>query len=478
MLAPRHPAVATLPRAYRTPLHLRSCIGRLEEAIRFFGWLRRRGISDLGTDRHAGLRGIPGFPALPHRRGRHRRRRAEPSVRRAAAQVIVDLVNYRELFTADRVRGRPAPLGRRRPPRRSPRCRRGRTQNKTQPVAEEVLQPMLAAALLPGRRCSARTLPNWTASTPGRSRLFGQGRRAAPRRPDSRRGRQEAPGTGLPAAGTAAADARGPPRRQRIAAGWPADDPLLPVGHRGPGPAGRPQPALGLPACRRCEARCRTPSRQQGCRRPSPGTRPRPRPRTAAAHAVDLAAATVRQAVALVGIVRTAAIIVVAAASGMRASELMELRVGCRRPAENRPWPAALSGSPARSSRASRSAAPTMSGSSSNRSTAPSSSPSSCTTTRATASPCSGASTSPSAAPGSGTGSTPRRAAARARPDPGRPGEPQDAEPDPGPGDGLPARRGASLQDPPEARRRRHDRRLCLPPRRRAGQAAGRGQQA
>src|SRR5438046_992769 len=40
------------------------------------------------------------------------------------------------------------------------------------------------------------------------------------------------------------------------------------------------------------------------------------------------------QAVALVGIVRTAAIIVVAAASGMRASELMELRVGCRRPAE------------------------------------------------------------------------------------------------------------------------------------------------
>ena len=40
------------------------------------------------------------------------------------------------------------------------------------------------------------------------------------------------------------------------------------------------------------------------------------------------------QAVALVGIVRTAAIIVLAAASGMRASELMELRVGCRRPIE------------------------------------------------------------------------------------------------------------------------------------------------
>ncbi len=40
------------------------------------------------------------------------------------------------------------------------------------------------------------------------------------------------------------------------------------------------------------------------------------------------------QAVALVGIVRTAAMIVLATASGMRASELMELRIGCRRPLE------------------------------------------------------------------------------------------------------------------------------------------------
>ncbi|WP_244163955.1 hypothetical protein [Rhodococcus koreensis] len=40
------------------------------------------------------------------------------------------------------------------------------------------------------------------------------------------------------------------------------------------------------------------------------------------------------QAVAVVGIVRTAAIIVLSASSGMRSSELMELRVGCRRPIE------------------------------------------------------------------------------------------------------------------------------------------------
>ena len=40
------------------------------------------------------------------------------------------------------------------------------------------------------------------------------------------------------------------------------------------------------------------------------------------------------EAVALIGIARTAAIVVLAATSGMRASELMELRVGCRRPVE------------------------------------------------------------------------------------------------------------------------------------------------
>ncbi|MFJ9442593.1 hypothetical protein ACIRRH_12055 [Kitasatospora sp. NPDC101235] len=39
MLAPRHPAVAPLPRAHRTALHLTSCAGRLDEFIRFCRWL-------------------------------------------------------------------------------------------------------------------------------------------------------------------------------------------------------------------------------------------------------------------------------------------------------------------------------------------------------------------------------------------------------------------------------------------------------
>ena len=49
------------------------------------------------------------------------------------------------------------------------------------------------------------------------------------------------------------------------------------------------------------------------------------------------------EAVALVGVVRTAAIVLLAAVSGMRASELMELRVGCRRGRGTGPRAAAVS---------------------------------------------------------------------------------------------------------------------------------------
>ena len=120
----------------------------------------------------------------------------------------------------------------------------------------------------------------------------------------------------------------------RLAAGWPADDPLLPVATGVLArQAGYSQLwARWLPALRGTAAA--TPSRRSGCRRSSPATPPRPRPPTAAARCRGPCRCTDPQAVALVGIVRTAAIIVLAAVSGMRASELMELRVGCRRPVE------------------------------------------------------------------------------------------------------------------------------------------------
>ena len=124
MLAPRHPAVATLPRAYRTPLHLRSCIGRLEEAIRFFGWLRQRGISDLAQIGTQDCEAYLAFRRYLTGEDGTVVGEQSPSVRRAAAQVVVSPINYRELFTATRVRAACA-RGAGRPPRRWPRCRRG-----------------------------------------------------------------------------------------------------------------------------------------------------------------------------------------------------------------------------------------------------------------------------------------------------------------------------------------------------------------
>ena len=48
MLAPRHEAVALLPRAARIPVHLRTAYARLGEASRFLNWLAGQGVSSLG----------------------------------------------------------------------------------------------------------------------------------------------------------------------------------------------------------------------------------------------------------------------------------------------------------------------------------------------------------------------------------------------------------------------------------------------
>ena len=54
MLAPRHEAVAPLPRAYRTALHLSTANGLLFQLTRFLNWLTQQGVAslaDIGADR-------------------------------------------------------------------------------------------------------------------------------------------------------------------------------------------------------------------------------------------------------------------------------------------------------------------------------------------------------------------------------------------------------------------------------------------
>ena len=118
MLVPRHPAVALLPRAYRTPLHLRSCAGRLDEIVKLFGWLGQRGITSLAQiDTHVSESYLAFRRYVIDESGQVVGEQSH-AIRRAAAQVILDLVDYRELLTADRVRadlrrlGRPAIVAR------------------------------------------------------------------------------------------------------------------------------------------------------------------------------------------------------------------------------------------------------------------------------------------------------------------------------------------------------------------------------
>ena len=329
MLAPRHSAVAPLSRAYRTPLHLTTVSGRLAELTRYLNWLTDQGVGHLGevdTDSCEAY--------LAQRRYVRDDNgvvigQLSPAIRRAAAQTVVDLVNYRELFTADRVAAGLRPWGGAAPSAIA-EMPSGRGQNKTPPLPQGVLAPMLAAA-------------NYLVSTLGPHAIklsqevkdadelwsVGSGRHTAVSRSspvpaaeftqllaEIERDRQPLPV--LPEHNV----------RDRLAAGWPEEDPLTPI-------------ALGLLARRagfsqfprrwipHLRAQLEATLRIVGAQRPF------------GRNAADIDRAdgdgpiawTVpldrMQAVALVGIVRTAAVIVIAAVSGMRSSELMELKVGC-----------------------------------------------------------------------------------------------------------------------------------------------------
>jgi hypothetical protein len=69
-----------------------------------------------------------------------------PATRRGAAQTVVDLLNYGELFTADRLDPALRPWGGASASAIA-QMPSGREGNKTPPVADRVLQPLLAAAL-------------------------------------------------------------------------------------------------------------------------------------------------------------------------------------------------------------------------------------------------------------------------------------------------------------------------------------------
>ncbi len=145
MLVPRHEAVAELPRAYRLPAHIATASGRLDETAQLLNWLTGQGVSSLAA---VGAHHCEAY--LAHRRylpGEHGAVAGErsPSIRRRAAQAIIDLLSYGELFTTDRPDPGLRPWGGATASAVAEMPSRG--MNKTPPLSDDVLRPLLAAAI-------------------------------------------------------------------------------------------------------------------------------------------------------------------------------------------------------------------------------------------------------------------------------------------------------------------------------------------
>ncbi|GAA5103799.1 hypothetical protein GCM10025762_04840 [Haloechinothrix salitolerans] len=280
LLAPRHDAVAVLPRAYRNPAHLATAPLRLGELVRLLNWLTDRGVASLAD--------IDDDCCAPYLDYRRHVRDADgvvvgergPATRRSAAQII------------------------------------------------EVLQPMLAAAAYLAITCGPHAVELNRQMRDIDHRVL----HTAP---------QDAPTEAFSAllADHETADEPlpllpDPYIRRRLETGqWSPDDPLTPI-------------ALNPLACQAGFTQFRSrwlPHLRQRLET-TLGLVGAEKPFARNAALVDHARGDGvlpwtpplhrLQATALVGIVRTATIILTAAVSGMRASELMELKVGCRRPPE------------------------------------------------------------------------------------------------------------------------------------------------
>lgn len=320
-LAPAHPEIAALPRAFRVPLALSSCVKRLGEAARWLNWLAGQQVLSLGDvtqdhcDRYLAER------RLRRDAGGTVTGTLDASMVRLAAAVITELASYGELLSADRYRdgftpwdGRPSSVvaGMRVP-----------GENKTPPVIQETLQPLLAAALY-----------LTTVITPHLAELL----------PHVRRRREEGTRSGRAAAGPDRirqvlrrhADAGEPLEalpdnevRERLRRGWDPGDPLLNVSLRAlareaGGGAISPRLLAGIrPLIEQAAAAAGT-ARPWG----------RQAPEVARADSAGTVPWTLplgdREVLDLAGYAHTACLVLTAALTGMRASELMELRIGCR----------------------------------------------------------------------------------------------------------------------------------------------------
>ncbi|MFE6692246.1 site-specific integrase [Streptomyces sp. NPDC057743] len=321
--APTHPAVAQLPRAYRTPRALATTCRIRDLLFPWLNWLTSQGITSLHEvtqehcQRYLDLRGTirdkHGCPL----------RVASPSQKRAVVTAIMDLAFYGDLFTSDRYHQDFRPWN-----FTPPAVVAGipkRAENKTQPVPDHILQPMLAACLYIVDTIGPRliALLRQVEERPFRTeRVHGPSPTAA----DLAQALEEHRSSGEPLVEMTERRVR-----ERLAAGWNPDDLLLRVNFQ----------ALATRAGRgEYRSRLLTPDLRRlaedtlanvGLAKPWG----RDAPAVPRADTQELVPWTTplhtREVQDLAGVARQAALTVTAAVSGMRNSELAELLVGCRR---------------------------------------------------------------------------------------------------------------------------------------------------
>ncbi len=320
-LAPGHPEVAVLSRAFRVPLTLSSCLRRLAETARWMNWLTAQQVPSLGDvtqdhcDRYLAVRRLR-TDAAGTAIGT-----LDASVARVAAAAIIELASYGELLSADRYRDGFTPWNGRSSSRVA--GMQAPAENKTPVVSQDILQPLLAAALY----MTSTIAPHLVMLPPQVQQQRRQDARLGEAAPDPGRIRQALRRHADESQPLEAV--RDVTARARLRQGWSPDDPLLNVSFtalaREAG-TGRIRPAA-LAAIRPmieqaiAIAGTAKPWGRQAAHVPradDAGTTP---------WTLPLDERDIRD---LTGYAHTACLLLAAALTGMRESELMELRHGCR----------------------------------------------------------------------------------------------------------------------------------------------------
>jgi integrase len=326
LLAPAHPAVARLPHAHRNRLSPRTCRKHLNSLIKWLSWLEEHHVRSLAevTQIHCDQFLQDAF--VKHDLTGNRTEDANTPGSVAARVWVLQLVAiYGELFSTERYQPGFTPWNGTTANTVTGHQRVG--ENRTPPVPLAVLQPLLAACLylvdtigphLAALQEQFRQARDWGSAPPGPLSDAAVIRLTAYLSDQIRQGcaLQRLPQSAI---------------ARRVADGWDPADPILPVNTN---PLGR-HVGWGKLQLRHVnqirpllERAVEAVSVEHAWGRNAPavpgadGGEPRPWTLPVSYHEIR----------GLITAVSTACLIVTAAASGMRTSELLELRVGCRQP--------------------------------------------------------------------------------------------------------------------------------------------------